>query len=526
MHNNDKHKPAEPAVEVGRVEPAGPVCSEVYPGSMAMVIYGASGDLTARKLIPALYCLAKSNILPERFFIIGASRSDMGHDGFRKAMEKSVRASGAFDAGVWEAFAKRLYYISVDFKDRASFGKLKELLAEKEAEYATEGNRIFYLATPPSVYGPIIEAIAATGLSTGTGGWTRLVVEKPYGRDLSSARELEKTVHRNFDEEQVYRIDHYLGKETVQNITMLRFANSIFEPVWNRRYIDHIQITAAESIGIEKRAGYYEQAGVLRDMFQNHMLQLLSIATMEPPALYTSELVRDEKVKVMRALRPLPLDRLSDSLVLGQYGAGTEDGEEVPAYRDEANVDASSMTPTFAAMKLYIDNWRWQGVPFYLRSGKRLGKRFSEIKIQFKGVPHGLFQDTLGQGEIGPNALILKIQPDERVQLSFHAKSPGSKLCLRDVMMDFSYTEGYRGLVFNAYERVLMDCMLGDKILFVRNDGVELTWSFLTPVLDFIEGRKPGAPELFFYPAGSFGPEQADTMMSKDGRAWSNNGDG
>ncbi len=525
MHHDDKHKPAPPTVEVGRLQPAGEVCSEVYPGPLAMVIYGASGDLTARKLIPALYRLTKNHILSERFFVIGAARSRMDHDEFRAAMEAAVKAaSSTFDAGAWEAFAKRLFYVSVDFDDPASFVRIKALLEEKEAEHATDKNRILYLATPPSAYGPIIEATAASGLSTGSGGWTRLVVEKPYGRDLASARALEDIVHRSFDEEQVYRIDHYLGKETVQNITMLRFANAIFEPVWNRRYIDHIQITAAESIGVGKRAGYYEQAGVLRDMFQNHMLQLLALAAMEPPSRYESERVRDERVKVLRALRPLSLDRLGDSLVLGQYGPGVVNDADAVSYRDEANVASLSPTPTFAAMKVYVDNWRWQGVPFYLRSGKRLGKRFSEIKIQFRGVPHTLFADSLGTREIGPNALILKIQPDERVQLSFHAKSPGSKLCLRDVLMDFSYTEGYKGLVLDAYERVLMDCMVGDKILFVRNDGVELTWSFLSPVLDHIDGRKPGAPELFFYPAGSFGPEQADWLMRKEGRGWSNNG--
>ena len=526
MHHNHKHKPGPPTVEVGRVEPAGQVCSEVYPGPLAMVIYGASGDLTARKLIPALYRLTKNYILSERFFVIGAARSPMGDEGFRKAMEPFVKASADFDAAAWEAFAKRLYYVSVDFGDPASFTKLKDLLDEKEAEHATDGNRIFYLATPPAAYGPIIEATAASGLSSGGKGWARLVVEKPYGRDLASAATLEQTVHRSFDEEQVYRIDHYLGKETVQNITMLRFANAIFEPLWNRGYIDHIQITAAESIGVGSRAGYYEHAGVLRDMFQNHMLQLLALAAMEPPSRYESGLVRDERVKIFRALRPPPLDRLCDSLVLGQYGAGVVDGQDVPSYRDEANVASMSTTPTFAAMKVHLDNWRWQGVPFYLRSGKRLGKRFSEIKIQFKGVPHALFAETFGNGEIGPNALILKIQPDERVQLSFHAKSPGSKLCLRDVLMDFSYTEGYKGLVLDAYERVLMDCMVGDKLLFVRSDGVELTWSFLTPVLEHIEKRMPGAPELNFYPSGSFGPEQADWLMRKGGRGWSNNNNG
>ncbi|MDP2690695.1 MAG: glucose-6-phosphate dehydrogenase [Deltaproteobacteria bacterium] len=517
-----KAKP--PTVEVGRVGPAGSPCEELYPAPCSMIIYGASGDLTVRKLIPALFRLTKNRMLPENFFVIGAARSQMGHDGFRKAMEERVRASAEFDEAAWRAFASRLYYMPVDFGDIESFRGLKGFLAGKEAEHGTGGNRLFYLATPPGAYGAIIEATAASGLSVETEGWVRLVVEKPYGRDLKSALLLDELVHRNFDEEQVYRIDHYLGKETVQNITMLRFANAIFEPIWNRRYIDHIQITVAETLGIEKRAGYYEQAGVLRDMFQNHMLQLLSLATLEPPSLYESDLVRDERVKVFRALRPLDPGTLSGSLVIGQYGAGKINGRNVPAYRDEENVAKGSMTPTFAAMKVFVDNWRWQGVPFYLRSGKRLRKRFSEIKIQFRGVPHRLFADALGEGEIGPNALVLKIQPDERVQLKFHAKNPGSKVCLRDVLMDFSYTEGYTGAMFEAYERVLMDCMMGDKILFVRNDGVGLTWSFLTPVLERIEGRGPGAPELKFYPAGAMGPAEAGELIKRDGRGWSDNG--
>ncbi|MFQ5736092.1 MAG: glucose-6-phosphate dehydrogenase [Thermodesulfobacteriota bacterium] len=516
--------PEHSTVEVGRIEPAGQVCEEVFPGPCSMIIYGASGDLTARKLIPALFRLTRNGILPENFFVLGAARTSMDHDAFRAAMEAHLRDALAdrFDKEVWRAFAARLYYTPLDLNDIESFRAMKGLVAQLEAVHKTGGNRIFYLATPPSAYGGIIKATAVSGLSTETQGWTRIVIEKPYGRDLDSARALDAVVHRHFDEGQVYRIDHYLGKETVQNITMLRFANAIFEPIWNRRYIDHIQITAAETLGVEKRAGYYEQAGVLRDMFQNHILQLISLAAMEPPSVYSSDLVRDERVKVFRALRPLALDRLGDSLVIGQYGAGRMNGRQVPAYRDEPNVARDSMTPTFAAMKVFIDNWRWQGVPFYLRSGKRLKSRFSQIKIQFKGVPHLLFEETLGADGIGPNALILKIQPDERVQLKFHTKSPGSKVCLRDVVMDFSYTDGYTGAVLAAYERVLMDCMMGDKILFVRNDGVGLTWSFLTPVLEHIENRRPGAPELKSYPAGSFGPEEADEMMRRDGRGWAN----
>ncbi|MBI5493248.1 MAG: glucose-6-phosphate dehydrogenase [Deltaproteobacteria bacterium] len=494
--------------------PAGEVCEEVFPGPCSMVIFGASGDLARRKLIPSLFKLSRDKLLSKNFFIIGASRTELDDGSFRAMMEEAVRETGDLDAGAWADFSARLYYLKIDYGEKEAYKRVKGLLAEREKAHGTGGNRIFYLATPPLLYTNIIENLAAADLSAGG----KLIIEKPYGRDLKSALALEQTVLKHFSEEQVFRIDHYLGKDTVQNILMLRFANSIFEPIWNRRYIDHVQITVAETVGVEKRAGYYEQAGVLRDMFQNHMLQVLSFIAMEPPSVFESELVRDERVKVFRALRPLDTGNIGGSLVLGQYVEGEVDGRPVPGYAEEENVARDSSVPTYAAMKVYIDNWRWQGVPFYLRSGKRLKTRFSQVTIQFKGVPHLMFRETLGGGEIGPNALVLRIQPDERVQMKFHAKSPGSKVCLRDVLMDFSYTEGYRGIEIDDYERVLVDCMLGDKMLFVRRDGVELTWSFLTPVLEMYEARQ--TPELNLYRAGSYGPMEADKFIARDNRKW------
>lgn len=513
--------PLDGTIEIGKIEPTGEACEEFYPSPCCMVIFGASGDLAHRKLIPALYRLTHSRILTDKFFIIGASRTKMTDDAFRAMMEKAVKGLPNFDRRVWNDFAKRMFYKEIDYGDAEAFAEIKTLIAEKEKVFGTEGNKVFYLATPPSVYSSVIEGLAASKLADEEEGWSRIVIEKPYGRDTKSALELEDTVHKSFREGQVFRIDHYLGKETVQNILMLRFANSIFEPIWNRRYIDHIQITVAESLGIEKRAGYYEQAGVLRDMFQNHMLQVLALVAMEPPSIYESELVRDERIKVLRSIRPVDLNNIDKQLVLGQYVEGLVDGKVVPGYREEPGVAADSSVPTFAAMKTFIDNWRWNGVPFYLRSGKRLAKRFTQIKIQFKQVPHLMFRETL-EGEIGPNALVLMIQPDERVQLKFHTKNPGSRVCLRDVTMDFKYTEGYTGLMLDAYERVLMDCMIGDKMLFVRSEGMALSWSFLTPVIKLVESQGPKSPVLNLYRAGSYGPVEADKFIQKDGREWSN----
>ncbi|MBI5563070.1 MAG: glucose-6-phosphate dehydrogenase [Deltaproteobacteria bacterium] len=490
---------------------------ELRPPPCAMVIFGASGDLVRRKLIPALYKLSRCGLLPEGFFVAGASRTSMSDDAFRNDMEAALKKTDGFDAQSWAEFARAVFYRQVDYADPSTYAGLKAVLDEEGRARGMNGNRIFYLATPPSAYSIIGRNAAASGLPSS--GWSRLIVEKPFGSGLKSARELNAQLYRDYKEEQIYRIDHYLGKETVQNILMLRFANAIFEPVWNRRYVDHVQITASETLGIEKRAGYYEQAGVLRDMFQNHMLQVLALAAMEPPSVYESELVRDERVKVLRAMRPFNPDDLREHLVIGQYGEGAISGSYVPGYRQEEGASAQSPTPTFAAMKLHIDNWRWQGVPFYLRSGKRMKTRFTQVTIQFKGVPHSLFRRAL-PGEPGPNALILRMQPDERVQLKFHTKSPGGRVCLRDVVMDFPYTEGYGGVSLDAYERLLLDCMTGDKMLFVRNDGMEISWSFLGPALELIGSRDARSPKLYIYTAGTYGPPEAETLIQKDGRDW------
>jgi len=510
-------------VTVGNAEDAGDQCDEFCSDPCGLVIFGASGDLTRRKLIPSLYRLFRNGLLSKNFFVLGTSRSKMNDETFRAEMKEPMSREDAFDAAAWVEFARRLFYIPLDgFNDGASYDRLKAVLYEKNKEFGAMGNRIFYLATPPSVYGVIAGLLGEAGMSDEQEGWARLVIEKPFGHDLQSAVELNEALYRHFKEDQIYRIDHYLGKDTVQNILMLRFANTILEPIWNRRYIDHVQITVAESIGIEKRAGYYEQAGVLRDMFQNHILQVLSLVAMEPPSTYDSELVRDERVKVFRALRPLGMDTMKGSLVIGQYVSGTVDSKPAAGYREEEGVPKDSVNPTFAAMKVFIDNWRWQDVPFYIRSGKRFPEKFSEIVIQFKPLPHRMFKETV-YGEIGPNALILRIQPDERVQLKFHTKNPGSRVKLRDVVMDFSYTQGYGGLILDAYERVILDCMVGDKMLFVREDGMRLCWSFLQGALELIDEQGPYSPELLFYGAGSPGPIESDFLIQLDGRLWRNN---
>ncbi len=518
---NVERSDGRPAIRIGKVAVTGQFCEEIAPDESVLVIFGASGDLTRKKLMPALFFLFRNGLLPKGFFVLGLARTDWDDAAFRAEMEKAVKKAGNFDHAAWPGFSERLFYMRVDYNDIDALASARELLATKAAEFGARANKILYLATPPSAYRSIIRNIAASGLSAENHGWTRIVIEKPYGRDLESARGLEETVSRNFREEQVFRIDHYLGKDTVQNIMMFRFANSIFEPIWNRHFIDHVQLTVSESIGIEKRAGYYEEAGVLRDIFQNHMLQVLSFIAMEPPSIYESELVRTERFKVLRALRPLEKGEIEKSLVLGQYVDGESGSRNVRGYTEEDGVAKDSVVPTFAAMKAYIDNWRWQGVPFYLRSGKRLKSRFTQITIQFKKVPHLMFKGVFEE-EIGPNALIIRIQPDERIQLKFHAKNPGSRVCLRDVVMDFSYLSGYEGIALDAYERVLMDCMTGDKMLFVRRDGMELSWEWLAPALELSERKGPYRPDLFLYRAGSWGPVEAERFIASDGRAWVN----
>ncbi len=480
----------------------------------AVVIMGATGDLTARKLIPALFDLYEKDKLPPAFSIVGCGRTSQDSDQFRAHMSEALQHSGVQDSKMMAGFVARLHYQAVQYDDQAAYDNLSTFLRELDRDMGTQGNRIFYLALPPTLYLPVARGIGTAGLAserTQGNGWSRLVVEKPFGSDLASAMALDKGIHAYFHEQQVFRIDHYLAKETVQNVLMLRFANSIFEPIWNRRYIESIRITAAESLGVEHRAGYYEQSGVLRDMFQNHMMQLLALIAMEPPSAFEADRVRDEKIKVYRALRPFQKASLEKHLVLGQYDKGTLNGEAVPSYREESGVADQSMTPTYAMMKLYLDNWRWQGVPFYLVSGKRLMEKRTDISIQFKRVPHSMFREVLGR-RITANQLKLGVYPEERISLTFQTKSPGAQVNLRPVTMDFHYQQASDEVLLEAYEKVLLDCILGDQMLFWRQDGVEACWSFLTPILSMCESCDVSPTMLHFYESGTRGPQAIERI--------------
>lgn len=487
-------------------------CGFTVPQSCGLIIFGASGDLTGRKLIPAIYRLFRQRLLPQAFYVLGLGRTPMDSEHFRELLRSATPEECTGDC--WERFSALIHYRRLDYDDPASYrSNLAHVLPELELATGTGGRRIFYLATPPTIYGAVIRCLHQVGLATENDASAKLVIEKPFGSDLVSSRDLNRLLLDAFQERQVYRIDHYLAKETVQNILMFRFANALFEPIWNRRYIDHVQITAAESLGIERRAGYYERAGVLRDMFQNHMFQLLALTAMEPPSLFTAGLVRDEKAKVLQSVRPYSQERLEDCLVVGQYAPSTDGG--IAGYRQEPGVAADSTVPTFAALKVWIDNWRWNGVPFYLRSGKRLKRRVTEIAIQFRPVPHMMFSRTMG-GAIEANTLLIRVQPDEGIQLAIQAKQPGSRMCLMPVSLDFSYQSA---LALSAYERVLLDCMEGDQMLFVREDGVDLSWQVLTPLLQMLTERQ-NLPETFFYAAGSEGPAAAVDLLARDGRQW------
>ncbi|MBW2538913.1 MAG: glucose-6-phosphate dehydrogenase, partial [Deltaproteobacteria bacterium] len=412
-----------------------------------IVIVGATGDLTARKLVPALFNLYLNDGLPDSFRIVGCGRTKLNDQQFRGKMETALMATNLMDQTKWHSFATALSYRSVDYGELDSFISMAEFLRELDQKHNTQGNKIFYLALPPSLYKPVAQMLGQAGLSEESEngkGWSRLVIEKPFGRDLKTAVELNQSIQRYFKEHQIFRIDHYLAKETVQNILMFRFANAIFEPIWNRRYIDHVNILASETLGVEHRAGYYEQAGVIRDMFQNHVMQLLALTAMEAPSQFETGRVRDEKVKFFRSLRPFPVEKLNEHIVLGQYGQGNINGKPVPGYREEPGIRPDSLTPTFAKMKVFIDNWRWQGVPFFLTSGKRLAKKITEITIQFKEIPHSMFRQTLG-ARIDANQLTLGIYPDEKVTLTFQTKDPGARVCLRSANMDFSYHQNYTG---------------------------------------------------------------------------------
>ncbi len=496
------------------------------PEPCIMVIFGATGDLTRRKLVPALYHLALENLLPSGFSVLGFARRPWSHEHFREQMQEGVSQfsrNQPINPKVWESFSEGLFYLASSFDDADGYRNLREALEKIDRERDTNGNRVFYLATPPSAYAKIIAQIGQAGLAGtssgrhGRGGWTRIIVEKPFGRDLVTAQELNRQLAEVFQEDQIYRIDHYLGKETVQNILVFRFANGIFEPLWNRRYIDHIQITASESIGVEGRGTYYEEAGTLRDMVQNHIFQLLSLVAMEPPAAFDATAVRDEKVKVLRAIRPISPDEVEEYTVRGQYDAGSISGRLLPRYREERGVSADSLTETFVALKLVIDNWRWAGVPFYLRSGKALPKRNTEIAIQFKSVPHMLFTNT-ATSRVEPNILALRIQPNEGISLKFSAKMPSPTVQMQSVNMDFGYGTSFGIDPPEAYERLLLDCMLGDSTLFTRRDEVETAWALLTSIL---EGWQLYPPQDFpNYEAGTWGPKAAHEWIARDGRRW------
>ena len=491
------------------------------PEPSTLVIFGATGDLTQRKLVPALYNLALEGLLPGEFSVVGFARQPKDHAHFREELKtgaaKHSRTQPLQDQ-VWDGFASRLYYCQSAFGEPAGYQELARHLKEIETESGAR-NRLYYLATPPGFYAEIARHLGEAGLARSDGDWTRIIVEKPFGRDLTSAIELNRTLNGVFDEDQIYRIDHYLGKETVQNILVFRFANGIFEPIWNRRYVDHVQITVSESIGIEGRGAYYEQAGVMRDIIQNHAMQLLSLAAMEPPATFEPNSVRDEKVKVLRAVRPVRPEDAGQSSVRGQYGAGVISGESVIGYCEEKGVAADSTTETFLALKLFVDNWRWAGVPFFIRSGKRLPKRVTEIAIIFRQPPLALFPATDGDN-LEPNVLIITIQPDEGISLKFGSKVPGPQAALRirPVEMDFRYGTSFGRAAPDAYERLLLDAMLGDATLFTRGDEVEAAWAFVTPIIEGWAG--PNAPPVSRYEAGTWGPDQADEFLKADGRGW------
>ena len=481
------------------------------PDPCALVIFGASGDLTKRKLFPALYSLALRKLLPSRFGVVGAARTEETDDDFRERMKAGVQEFGRdpFSQETWDWLAERMRYVALDFADETGQLEIVKVLNELDDKQGTSGNRLYYLAVPPSAIATIVKEV---GEHRSTDGWTRLIVEKPFGRDLESAKALNAELLENFNESEIFRIDHYLGKETVQNLLALRFANGIFEPIWNRQFVDHVQITVAESIGIEGRAAFYEQAGAIRDVFQNHMLQLVALTAMEPPIDFTADSVRNEKVKVLRAMHtPGP-----KHVVRGQYGRGYVEGEEVPAYREEPGVDPNSLTETYVSAKLYVDNWRWADTPFYVRAGKRLARRETTIAIEFKRAPHPPFEDV-GEGDLQPNVLVCHIQPDEGVSLEFAAKVPGQGLTLRTVHMDFLYGGAFRTGIPEAYERLILDCLLGDATLFTRADEVEEQWSLVDTIVAFWKRDRPAFPN---YEAGTWGPSGADDLMRRDGRAW------
>ncbi len=487
------------------------------PGPCVMVVFGATGDLTMRKLIPALYNLEKAGLLPHEFAVLGVAIDELNPEDFRK---KATRFLQAEDHGneAWERFQQCLHYQRGDFADDTTYEKIKTVLAGIDQQYGTNQNYLFYLATSPKFFCDIVEHLGKSGLSTQENGhWRRVVIEKPFGQDLESAMALNRAIKSVLGEDQIFRIDHYLGKETVQNIMVFRFGNGIFEPIWNRRYIDHVAITNAETVGVEMRGGYFDAAGTLRDMVPNHMMQLISLTAMEPPASFSADAVRDEQAKVLHAIQPLSSEDVLHQTVRGQYGDGILDKDKVQAYRAEPGVSRESKTETFVAMKLNVDNWRWAGVPFYLRTGKRMAKRHTEITIQFKRAPFQLFRQTAVH-KLQTNRLVIQIQPDEGMSLSFGAKIPGPLLRVGSVEMSFEYEKYFGTQPNTGYEVLLYDCMIGDQTLFQRADMVEAGWKILDPVLDVWKALP--ARNFPNYASGTWGPKEADDLMERDGRHW------
>ena len=475
-----------------------------------IVIFGASGDLTHRKLIPALYNLFKFGRL-NKFSVLGVARSELNDETFREKMREALLETEETTPETLDAFCSHLYYQAVNTSDAADYGKLVPRLEELHTKYQTNGNTLYYMSTPPSLYGVIPECLAAHGLNEEKDGWKRIIVEKPFGYDEKTAQELDVQIHRFFEEHQIYRIDHYLGKETVQNLLVLRFSNGLFEPLWNRNYIDYVEITGAEAIGVEERGGYYDGSGAMRDMFQNHLLQVLAMVAMEPPAIINANSMRDEVAKVMHSLRLLTQDDVEHNLVLGQYIAAEIDGKAVKGYLQEKGVPANSRTETFMALRCEIENWRWAGVPFYVRTGKRLPARVTEIVIHFKTTPHPVFSQNAPE-----NKLIIRIQPDEAISMRFGLKKPGAGFEAKEVSMDFRYADLADEQVLTAYERLLLDAMKGDATLFARTDAVHAAWKFVQPILDY----KESGGRIYEYEAGTWGPVAAEKLIAKSGRVW------